>query len=58
MSARRKEFKIKLKNCKSLEDYRLLSEEYNMESERGCPKYREHLIRQRIREKINSLQIF
>jgi hypothetical protein len=58
MSARRKEFKIKLKNCKSLEDYRLLSEEYNMESERGCPKYREHVIRQRIRENKQSAQIY
>ena len=58
MSARRKEFKIKLKNCKSLEDYRLLSEEYNMEVERSCPKYREHVIRQRIRENKQSAQIY
>ena len=57
MSARKEEFKIKLKNCKSLQDYRQLAEEYNMEVERSCPKYREHIIRKAIRERRQSTQI-
>ena len=57
MSANHKEFKIKLKNCKSLEDYRQLSEEYNMEVDKSCPKYRERVIRQRMRERLKSVQI-
>jgi hypothetical protein len=58
MSERQEKFKLKLKNCKSLEDYRLLAEEYNMEVHRGCPKYREYIIRKRIRENRNNLQVF
>ena len=58
MLSRSKEFKIKLKNCKSLQDYRNLAEEYDMQSERGCPKYAESIIRKRIREKANNLQVF
>ena len=31
MPTKNKEFKIKLKKCKSLEDYRNLAEEYNIQ---------------------------
>ena len=57
MLSRKEEFKLKLKNCKSLEDYRLLSEEYNMEVDKSCPKYRERVIRQRVRERLKSVRI-
>ena len=39
MLSKSEKFKLKLKNCKSLEDYRLLGEEYNMEVDRSCSKY-------------------
>ena len=58
MLTKNAEFKLKLKNCKSLEDYRLLAEEYNMEKGKGCPKYREHIIRKSIRERASNLQIY
>jgi len=58
MSIRKEKFKLKLKNCKSLEDYRLLSEEYNMEVDKGCPKYRESVIRQSMRERRRNLQVY
>ena len=58
MLSKSEKFKLKLKNCKSLEDYRLLGEEYNMEVDRSCSKYREYIIRKRIRENRNNLQVF
>jgi|TARA_Y100000310_G_scaffold201128_1_gene201214 hypothetical protein len=57
MLSKKEEFKLKLKNCKSLEDYRLLSEEYNMEVDKSCLKYRERVTRQSIRERLKSVQI-
>jgi hypothetical protein len=58
MLSTKEKFKLKLKNCKSLQDYRDLAEEYNVQDYEGCPKYREHIIRKRIRENRNNLQVF
>jgi hypothetical protein len=58
MPVKIEEFKIKLKNCKSLEDYRLLAEEYNIQDERSCSKYRAYILRKIIREGRQNLQVF
>lgn len=60
MSIKENQFKIKLKKCKSLQDYRDLAEEYNIQNAQDCqicPKYREHIVRQSIRNR-NNLQEF
>ena len=60
MSIKENQFKIKLKKCKSLQDYRDLAEEYNIQNAKDwqiCPKYRDHVIRKSIRNR-NNLQQF
>ena len=54
MSIKENQFKIKLKKCKSLQDYRDLAEEYNIQNAQdcqSCPKYRDPVIRKSIRNR-------
>ena len=44
MSVDEEKFKIKLKKCKSLQDYRDLAEEYNIKGEKLSPEYRERIL--------------
>ena len=44
-------FKKELKNCESLEDYRRLAEEYDLEDEKTCSKYRDYIRRISIRKR-------
>ena len=37
-------FKIKLKKCKSLKDYRNLAKEYNIQEEDFSPEYKERML--------------
>ena len=56
MSIKENHFKIKLKKCKSLQDYRDLAEEYNIKDSKDwqiCPKYRSHLARTSMRNRDN-----
>ena len=60
MPTRNKEFKIKLKKCKSLEDYRKLAEEYNIQ-DKLTPEDRErkfHRILRKYHELIKLIKIF
>ena len=44
MSTNEEKFKIKLKKCKSLQDYRNLAEEFNIEKEDFSPEYKERML--------------
>ena len=60
MSVDEEKFKIKLKKCKSLQDYRDLAEEYNIQGSQDwqiCPKYRAHIVRTSMKNR-NNLQEF
>lgn len=54
MSAKDKEFKIKLKKCKSLQDYRDLEEEYNMQQHKTSTDYIRKIIRNRMKKENNT----
>ena len=43
MSTNEEKFKIKLKKCKSFQDYRDLVREYNIEEEDFSPEYKEKI---------------
>ena len=45
MSIEENQFKIKLKKCKSLQDYRDLEEEYNMQQHKTSTDYIRKIIR-------------
>ena len=44
MSTNEEKFKIKLKKCKTLEDYRNLAKEYNIQQEDFSPEYKERIL--------------
>ena len=57
MPTKDKEFNKKLKNCKSLQDYRDLEDEYSLHEHKTCPDYMLRIIRRRLK-KVNKLQEF
>ena len=58
MPTKDKEFNIKLKKCKSLEDYRNLAEEYNIDKNQFTAEYRERIVRKAMRSKKNLSKFF
>jgi len=58
MLSKEEEFKIKLKKCKSLNDYRLLAEEYNIDKTQFTAEYRERILRKAIRKRNNLSKFF
>ena len=58
MPTKDKEFNKKLKNCKSLQDYTDLADEYNLNKEGWSVEYSERLLRKTVKKDDNLSKFF